>query len=146
MSADSASLPPVPLTLEGSAVLHQMMRLRWSAWKPLPSGRKADIVEAAAAALRCMEQNACGRSALFSVLGHKSDLLLVHFRESFDQLKHAELQLTRLELSDYLEPVHSYVSVVELGLYESTAKVYGALAERGIEPHSPEWKPAVYEV
>jgi len=36
--------------------------------------------------------------------------------------------------------VHSYLSVVELGLYESTAKTYSDLAGRGIEPHSEEWK------
>ena len=29
----STAIPPVPLTIEGYSVLHQMMRFRWSAWK-----------------------------------------------------------------------------------------------------------------
>src|SRR6185437_12242502 len=40
----------------------------------------------------------------------------------------------------YLETTSSYLSVVELGLYESTAKTYAALADRGIAPHSEEWQ------
>jgi hydrogen peroxide-dependent heme synthase len=37
------------------------------------------------------------------------------------------------------------LSVVELGLYESTLKTYKALAERGVEPHSEEWNKAIEE-
>jgi len=48
-------------------------------------------------------------------------------------------------LSDYLEPATSYLSVIELGLYESSIKLYRDLAERGVEPHSEEWKNAVNE-
>ena len=40
----------------------------------------------------------------------------------------------------YLETTSSYLSVVELGLYESSLKTYNTLAERGIVPFSPEWK------
>jgi len=93
-----------------------------------------------------MEQNGTGQSAFFSLLGHKGDLMFVHFRQSFDELNQAELQLARLRLSDYLEPTSSYLSVVELGLYESTTKIYKSLADRGIEPHSEEWKREIAEM
>ena len=33
-----------------------------------------------------------------------------------------------------------------MGLYESTAKTYAPLAERGFEPHSAEWKAEIEEV
>ena len=33
MSEKASSLPAVPLTLEGAAVLHQMYRLRWAEWR-----------------------------------------------------------------------------------------------------------------
>ena len=46
----------------------------------------------------------------------------------------------RLRLGDYLEPTTSYLSIVELGIYESTSKVYAALIEKGIQPYSAEWK------
>ena len=33
------ALPPVPLTVEGASVLHQMMRFRWRAWRALAEPR-----------------------------------------------------------------------------------------------------------
>ena len=50
-----------------------------------------------------------------------------------------------MRLWDYLEQTTSYLSVVELGLYESTAKIYATLAEQGIVPHSPEWNAEIEE-
>lgn len=138
-------LPAVPLTIEGYAVLHQMMRVRWTAWRTLGEGERRQIADEAAKLLGQMESRAGGQSALFSLLGHKGDLMLVHFRESFDELNQAELDLGRLRLSDFLEPTTSYLSVIELGLYESTLKTYRSLAERGVEPHSEEWKKAIQE-
>jgi peroxiredoxin len=138
-------LPAVPLTIEGYAVLHQMMRVRWTAWRSLGEGERRQIADEAAKLLGQMESRAGGQSALFSLLGHKGDLMLVHFRESFDELNQAELDLGWLRLSDFLEPTTSYLSVIELGLYESTLKTYRALAERGVEPHSEEWKKAIQE-
>jgi chlorite dismutase len=133
------NLPPAPLTLEGASVLHQMFRARWPAWKSLEPGQRAEIAAEAACALETMEQGEEGGSAAFSLLGHKGDLLLVHFRNSFDELNRVELRLSRLRLADFLEPTGSYLSVVELGLYDSSIKLFRALAERGVEPHSPEW-------
>ncbi len=124
----------MPLTLEGSSVLHQMMRIRWTDWKALPPDEQAGISSEAAAALSAMEG-----SAAYAMLGHKGDLMLVHFRQSFEELSQVESRLVRLQIWEYLEPATSYLSMVELGLYESTAKLYASLAERGIEPHSPEW-------
>ena len=136
----SEAMPAVPLTIEGYSVLHQMMKFRWSAWRDLSDAARREIANEAAAVLGKMEQNPNGQSGFFSVLGHKGDLMLVHFRESFEALKQAELQLARVKLSDFLEPTTSYLSVIELGLYESTIKTYRALMDRGIEPHSDEWK------
>jgi len=143
--AVSADIPPVPLTIEGYSVLHQMMRFRWPAWRPLRASVKREIVHEAGSVLAKMEQNASGQSGLYSLLGHKGDLMFVHFRGSFEELQQAELQLARLKLSDFLEPTTSYLSVVELGLYESSIKLYSELADRGVEPHSEEWKRAVNE-
>ena len=134
-------LPPVPLTVEGSAVLHQMFRVAWPDWKALPDSDRCDIAKEAAGALADMRQ-----SAVFSLLGHKGDLLLLHFRDTFDDLNRAELQLAQMRLFDYLEPLHSFVSVVELGLYESSVKTYEALAARGLAPHTSEWDSEIAQV
>ena len=135
----AAEIPPVPLTIEGYSVLHQMMKVRWPAWRSLPGAEQRQIVDEAVALLSRMEQASTGQSALFSLLGHKGDLMLVHFRDSFDSLNQAELELAQLRLTEYLEPTSSYLSIIELGLYESTIKTYRTLMDRGIEPHSPDW-------
>ena len=137
----AASSPPVPLTLEGASVLHQMMRIRWTAWRALAPARRQEIVSEAAATLAEME-----KTALFSLLGHKGDLLFLHFRPDFEALHAAERRLQRLALADYLEPATSYLSVVELGLYESTSKVYSSLSQKGIVPSSEEWKREIEQV
>jgi len=145
LSVAAGQLPAVPLTLEGYATLHQMMRFRWSAWRSTSDSTRREIANEAARLLAAMEAKADGQSALFSLLGHKGDLMLVHFRDSFDQLNQAELDLARLRLHDFLEPATSYLSVIELGLYESSLKTYKALADRGVEPHSEEWNRAIQE-
>ncbi|MGA8026864.1 MAG: hydrogen peroxide-dependent heme synthase [Bryobacteraceae bacterium] len=134
-------MPAVPLTLEGSYVLHQMFRFRRSQWRALEDSRTRRIHEEAAALLSGMKQ-----SAIYSLIGHKGDLMLLHFRDSPENLHRAELSVAQLEFSDYLEPVHSYLSVVELGLYESSAKTYRQLSEQGLEPHSPEWNTGIADV
>jgi peroxiredoxin len=140
-------LPAVPLTVEGASVLHQMVRFRWSAWRALAPELRSEILAEAAGVLAAMEKPAEGRqSAVFSLLGHKGDLLLVHFRRSFEELNQAQLELARLRLSDYLEPTSSYLSVIELGLYESSSDTYAALAAKGVKPHSEEWKRGIEEV
>jgi hydrogen peroxide-dependent heme synthase len=127
----------VPLTLEGASILHQMFRIRWQAWKGLAEERRREVLEEATHVLAVMEQ---AQSALFSLLGHKGDLMLVHFRNSFDELNQVELCVAQLKLSEFLEPTSSYLSVVELGLYESTVRLIAALEEKGIAPGSPEWE------
>jgi chlorite dismutase len=136
----TAETPPVPLTTEGYSVLHQMMRFRRTAWRAVPEAERAAIAEEASSLLAAMEQNSGGQSALYSLIGHKGDLMFVHFRESFADLNQAELKLANLRLSDYLEPMSSYVSIIELGLYDSTVKIYKELTDQGIEPHSDQWK------
>ncbi len=134
--------PAVPLTLEGSSLLHQMLKVRWADWRAQPAMRREEILREAALGLAALEG---AGSAMFSLLGHKGDLLLLHFRQNFEQLGEVERSLEKLALWDYVEQSSSYLSVVELGLYESTAKVYSGLAERGIEPFTPEWNAEIQE-
>ena len=129
-------LPEVPLTLEGASLLHQMLRVRWAAWRALPATERDSILKEASAAVAELEKVG---SAAYTLLGHKGDLMLVHFRQGFEALGTVESTLTKLRLWDYLEQANSYLSVVELGLYESSLKTYHALSEKGLQPHTPEW-------
>ena len=136
-------MPAVPITIEGYSVLHQMFRFRWAEWRLLRPAHRQEIADEAAQVFHQWEENVTGQSTLYSLLGHKGDLLLLHFRESFDELNRAEMRFAQLRLGDYLEPATSYLSVIELGLYESSIKTYQELIARGLEPHSSEWKQAV---
>jgi hydrogen peroxide-dependent heme synthase len=136
-------LPAAPLTIEGASVLHQILRFRRAAWRGLPESQRRGMVEEASAVMRQMETRAEGESAFYSVVGHKGDLLFLHFRKTVEELKEAELALQQLALSEYLEPSTSYLSVVELGLYESSVRLYAKLVEQGLEPFTPQWNQEV---
>jgi chlorite dismutase len=143
----SPAFPPVPLTLEGSFLLHQFFRFDWKAWRACADSERKKIVAEATAALQRLERaspketnpDAPIQTALFSQLGHKGDLILVHFRSSLEALNQVELDLAQTTLYDFLDLRHSYVSVVELGLYESSRKTYEAATAKGFEAHTPEW-------
>ena len=137
------TFPPVPLTLEGSYILHQMCHVRWSAWKALSSAARTEVAQEATALFTQMEQAAEEQSALFSMLGHKGDLMILHFRRAIDALNDAELRIANLKLAEFLERTSSYLSVVELGLYEASVRLYATLREKDIAPDSPEWNQAV---
>jgi chlorite dismutase len=146
LADSSAVFPPVPLTLEGSCLLHQFFRFDWKAWRATPMPERERIAVDAVEALKGLERvnsDSPIRTALFSELGHKGDLILVHFRDSLEALNQVELNLAQTELYDFLDQRHSYVSVVELGLYESSRKTYEAASAKGFETHSPEWQAEV---
>lgn len=141
--------PPFPLTLDGSSLLHQMFRFDWSAWRRLEAGEREEILAEASAFLAPLERGSAeghpNQSAVFAQLGHKGDLMLVHSRDSIEQLAEVERDLARTALGSFLQPTHSYLSIVELGLYESSSKLYAQLASEGIEPYSETWEQRVKE-
>jgi chlorite dismutase len=142
LSESPSDFPPVPLTLEGSSLLHQFFRFDWKAWRATPQTDRDRITVEFVSVLSNLERKSADspiQSALFSELGHKGDLILIHFRDSFEALNQVELDLAQTDFYSYLTPTHSYVSVVELGLYESTRKTYEAAAAKGLTAHTPEW-------
>jgi peroxiredoxin len=137
---------PVPLTLEGSCLLHQFFRFDWKAWRAVPQTDRDRIATQTISALSALERKDPGapvQTALYSQLGHKGDLILIHFRHSFEALNQVELDLAQTELYDFLDLRHSYVSVVELGLYESSRKTWEAASAKGLDPNTPEFQAEV---
>jgi hydrogen peroxide-dependent heme synthase len=131
-----------PNTLEGFAVLHQFFRLKRHEWSMRSPKERQHVLALSTAILAAMGEREDGQSALFAELGHKGDLLLLHFRRDFDQLAAAEQELAEAALSDFLEPSGSYLSIIEIGLYESTVKLHAELQKQGMLPDSPQWKEA----
>jgi peroxiredoxin len=128
-------------------MLHQIFRFNRKAWRALSAAEQERITTAAVGKLKEIAknptENPAFNTALFSLLGHKGDLMLIHLRDSVEALNRVELQLAQTELYDFLDQTYSYISVVELGLYESSAKTYSALAARDIVPHTPEWNAGI---
>lgn len=134
--------PRVPETLEGWSVLHQMFRVRWPAWRVRPESLRLGLAREAAEALADMRRGEAGTTVPVALLGHKGDLMLVHLRRSFEELQAAQVAVARLGLSTFLEPTASFVSIVELGMYEMTAQIHKRLGERGLVTGSAEFEGA----
>jgi peroxiredoxin len=129
--------PYVPETLEGWSVLHRMYRIDWAALRAHDPGARQQLAQEAAAAMGALAPTPeDGATAWVQVLGHKADLMVVAFRRSFDDLGKVELSLAQTRLHEYLEPTTSYVSIVELGMYEMTAKIHRQIGETGLKPDS----------
>jgi peroxiredoxin len=116
--------PFVPETLEGWSVLHLMYRLRWDRVRAIAEADRRTLADEAVDALAVPD---AGSTAFVQVLGHKADLMVICFRRGFEPLAAAQLALSRTALHDLLEPTSSYVSVVELGMYEMTAKMHAQI-------------------
>jgi chlorite dismutase len=138
-SNQTGDLPSAPLTLDGSFLLHQMFRMRWPAWKALGHTQQRHVLERAVTLFGKLEANKQAATGLFSMLGHKGDLMVVHFRKTIEELNGAELAIANSEINEYFEPATSYLSVVELGLYEASVKLYGALTAKGLKPGTADW-------
>lgn len=115
----------VPGTLEGWYVLHDFRRIDWARLKALtPEEQQSVLAEASA----FLEQAAGvsdapeGASAVYTIVGHKADLLLLHLRPTVDHLGALERAFARTRLADFTTPVYSYLSVTELSLYEASAR------------------------
>jgi chlorite dismutase len=130
--------PFVPETLEGWSLLHLLYRVRWDRLRELSDAERTRLADEAVNALTVPD---AGTTAYVQMLGHKADLMFVCFRRDFEQLAHAQLALSRTTLHGMLEPTYSYVSIVELGMYEMTAKIHEQLGAK-LKPGSDEFEQA----
>lgn len=136
------STQEAPETLEGWYVQHEMYTVNWAKWRATPAAQRAAVIETGTAWCTAQATPAEGSSAFFSVLGQKGDLLLVHFRPNLEALNTAELTLRQTELFTFMQPVYSYLSVIELGLYEVIGAVQRQLATTGLDTASPAYEAA----
>ena len=116
--------PFVPESLEGWSVLHLMYRVHWDR---LRGAGPPDLQRMSDEVTRTLSVPDAGSTAVVQMLGHKADLMFICFRRGFEQLAQAQLSLSRTELAGALEATTSYVSIVELGMYEMTAKIHEQL-------------------
>ncbi|PSP82438.1 heme-dependent peroxidase [Halobacteriales archaeon QS_1_68_17] len=116
-----------PPTDEGWYVLHDLRTIDWDAWREAPEQVRDRALAEGIDYLRAHESVAdapAGDSAVFSVLGHKADLLIVHLRPTVADLDTAERRFERTELAGFTDQSSSYVSVTEASGYTEKAREY----------------------
>ena len=137
--------PDVPESLESWWILHRMFSFDRISWDKLPENERKEIASETAKALKTLktDDSDVGTAQL---VGHKGDLMLTHYSREYDGLAHAQTVFDKLRILEFLDPCHSYVSILELGLYDATGKIHTALKEKDLKPYTPEWTEAFDEM
>ena len=111
-----------PPTDEGWFVLHDFRTVDWDAWRDAPDHERERAIEEGTQYLQrheAVDDAGEGDSGVFSVLGHKADLLVLHFRPTLDQLSRAERRFEATALASFTDQATSYVSVTEISGYST---------------------------
>jgi len=136
------SATEAPETVEGWYIQHDIYTVQWPQWRSLATPERDAIIEETAAWLSEQSAPEQGSSAFFSLLGQKGDVLCVHFRPRLEALNQVKLGLRQTGLFAYMQPGYSYVSVIELGLYEVIGAVQRTLAMAGVQAGTPDYDAA----
>jgi chlorite dismutase len=109
-----------PTTEEGWYVLHDLRRIDWEGWRGAPAPERERALQEGVDHLQRHQELSdadAGGSAVFSMLGHKADLMIVHMRPATAQLDRAERRFEQTAFAGFTERVSSYVSVTEISGY-----------------------------
>ncbi|HKH91962.1 MAG TPA: hydrogen peroxide-dependent heme synthase [Gemmatimonadaceae bacterium] len=130
-AAERARAHP-PETTEGWYAFHQILSFDRAALRALEPDERARLrLEAETALDAAASPAAGGWSAVVPLVGSRADVMLVHFRPTFDGIGDVQRSLARVELLDYLRPVYTFLSVTEAGLYHASAQLATEAAARG---------------
>jgi len=133
-----------PQTIEGWYTLHDVYTVDWTAWRVLDESERSEIAAESSAWMQGLVADASvGDSKLYSVVTQKGDLMFCHYRKSPADLNAIELALRRLRLFEFLSPAYSYLSVIEVSLYEVQAMAARRLSDRGLTPGTSEYDTAL---
>jgi len=123
------SLPPE--TLEGWYAFHQVLSLRQDRIRAAGGSAIAVAKSFNRALCELQAPSTGGWSAVVRVIGSRADAMLVHFRPTLDDLAAVQSRLAREELFDWVDPVFSFLSVTEAGIYHITAELESQAIARG---------------
>jgi hydrogen peroxide-dependent heme synthase len=128
-------------TLDGWYALHDFRKIDWQAWKAASSAER-EAAEAELATMmqnwREVEANKLGSTAFYSIVGQKADFMLMHLRETLEELEEIETMYNKSSIAAYTIPVYSYVSIVELSAYMATPGVDPMSIPQVVERLKPE--------
>jgi len=123
-----------PQTEEGWYALHDFRTIDWDAWRDAPDAVRERAIEEGTEYLRRHEaledlngadvedanaegEGSGGVSAVFSVLGHEADLLILHLRPEMADVELAERRFESTKFADFTDHTDSFVSVTEASGY-----------------------------
>ena len=116
-----------PPTEEGWFVHHDFRRIEWDAWRAAPQRDRERALDEASEFMTtalAVEDSEDGASALYSILGDKADLLIVHMRPTSAELGSLERRFETTAFARFTERVTSFVSVTEASGYSERAREY----------------------
>ena len=109
-----------PGTEEGWYALHDFRRIDWDAWREAPARERERAIGEGVEYLQAQEavEDADeGASAVFSVVGHDADLLVLQLRPTLAHLDRAGRRFEATALAGFTERSRSFVSVTEVSGY-----------------------------
>jgi chlorite dismutase len=116
-----------PPTDEGWYALHDFRSVDWNAWREAPDRERQRALAEGIDHLQShidVADAAEGTSALYSVLGHKADFLVVHLRPSTADIGAIERRFETTDFAGFTERETSFVSVTEASGYSERAREY----------------------
>lgn len=108
------------LTLEGWYTLHDFRKINWEKWKAASAQERQAAIDELLTLTHTWEANEQakeGSTAVYSILGHKADLVLMFLRPTMQELNEIETAFNKTRFADFTTTDYSYVSVVELSNY-----------------------------
>lgn len=107
-------------TLEGWYSLHDFRSIDWQAWKSASAETRRKALDELLTLLESYQQTEDkkeGSTAFYSIVGQKADFVIMHLRETLEELNELETAFNKTTFADFTIPTYSYVSVVELSNY-----------------------------
>lgn len=107
-------------TLDGWYALHDFRAINWQSWTSISELERNSAIHELHSMLndwRQIEQEKQGSTAFYSIVGQKADFMMMHLRETLEELNELENAFNKTTFAQYTIPTYSYVSVVELSSY-----------------------------
>lgn len=141
MSANEALL-----TLEGWYTYHNFRTINWEKWKAASAAERQAALDELHTMLGVWEENEAkkeGSTAVYSILGHKADLVFMFLRPTLQELNEIKTAFNKTRFAAFTEAPYSYISVVELSNYVNNPgedpKANPHVRER-LYPILPKWE------
>ncbi len=116
-----------PPTDEGWYALHDFRTIDWDAWRETPERERERVLDELITQFEstvAVEDADEGATALYSILGHKADFLVLHLRPSTAHIGALERQFEQTDFAEYTERETSFVSITEASGYSERARDY----------------------